>query len=188
MKKEYIRTEEFKELLLLIPMLRSMKRSLDVELQRCINFVNDEDITVIEGMTFGNCRLSDMPFANTNETSDKTSDIALNYEKQICSEAKEAKKAIKQITREIYYIEVIIDKIEVGLKSVNKTQREILALKYWQGYSWNEIVVELEKQKCFYSKRQIQRFNKISLEKLKTIALIDIDMYKNIKALINNTN
>ncbi len=188
MKKEYVRTEEIKELFSLIPTLKSMKLSLDVELQRCRDFVNDEDEIVIEGMTFGDFRLSDMPFANTNETSDKTANIAINYEKEISNETKEANKAIKQITKEMYYIEIILDKIEIGLKALNCIQKEVLELKYWKSCTWNEILKYYESKNVFYSKRHIQRFTKDSLEKLRIIALIDLEMYKNVIGLINNTN
>lgn len=165
-----------------------MKLSLDVELQRCKNFVNDEDNIVIEGMTFGNCRLSDMPFANTNETSDKTADIALNYEKLINNESKEAKKAIKQITKEMYCIEIVIDKIEIGLNCIGRVQQEVLKLKYWENKTWDEIMEYLKEQNIFYSKVGIRKNTKKAIKKLNTIALIDLDMYKNVIALINNTN
>lgn len=188
MKKEYIRTEEMKILFSLMPTLKSMKLSLDVELKRNIEFTKDEDGDYIEGMTFGDCGLSDMPFANTNETSDKTASIALSYEKQISNEYKEAKKAIKEICKEIYCIEIILDKIEIALNALNKSQREILELKFWQEYSWNDIMKNLNANKIFYSKRQLQNYVNKAVDKLRTVAMIDIEMYKNVIGLMNKIN
>ena len=74
MKREFIRLEEMKELLTLVPTLRDIRLSLQAELKRNADYVNDTDRDVIERMTF-DFRLSDMPFANTNETSDKTPNV-----------------------------------------------------------------------------------------------------------------
>lgn len=186
--KQYIRAEEMKELFSVVPLLKNMKLSLRTELQRCKNYSDDEDSFVIESMTFGNCELSDMPFAKTNETSDKTSDIALEYHSKINNEAKEAKKAIKEIVKEIYCIDIVIDKIEIGLNSIGRTQQEVLKLKYWEGKTWDEITEHLKTQKIFYSKKCVRDKAKLSVKKLNTASLIDLDIYKNVKTLINKTN
>lgn len=174
-----------KELLTLVPTLRDIRLSLQAELKRNADYVKDTDCDVIEGMTFGDFRLSDMPFANTNETSDKTASVALNYEKLISNEAKEAERAIKEIIREIYYIEIVLDKIEIGLNSLGKVQQEILTQRYWENKAWDEIIDCLKTENVFYSDSSIRRKAKFALKKLNTIALIEINIYKKITALIN---
>ena len=185
MKREFIRYEEMKELLTLVPTLKDIRLSLQAEIKRNADYVNDTDRDVIEGMTFGDFRLSDMPFANTNETSDKTANIALNYEKLISNEAKEAERAIKEIIREIYYIEIVLDKIEIGLNSLSKVQQEILTQKYWENKTWDEIMEHLREQKIFYSKVGIRKKTKQTIKKINTIALIEMNIYKKVIALIN---
>ncbi len=188
MKREFIRLEEMKELLTLVPTLRDIRLSLQAELKRNADYVNDTDCDVIEGMTFGDFRLSDMPFANTNETSDKTANVALNYEKLISNEAKEAERAIKEIIREIYYIEIVLDKIEIGLNSLGKVQQEILTQRYWENKTWDEIIEYLKTKNVFYSNSNIRRKTKFALKKLNTIALIEMNIYKKVIALININN
>ena len=188
MNREFIRYEEMKELLTLVPTLKDIRLSLQAEIKRNADYISDTDSDVIEGMTFGDCRLSDMPFANTNETSDKTANIAMNYNKLISGEAKQAKQAIKEIARELYCIEVILDKIEIGLNSLGKVQKEILTLKYWEDKTWDEIIEYLKTQEIFYSKKHIRTKAKLALKKLNTIALIEINIYKKVIALININN
>lgn len=189
MSKEYIRTEEMKELFTMLPLLKNMRLSLGADLKRLAEYTKDEDVDVIEGMTFNNFRLSDMPHSNTNAFHSSAEDGALNYKEVISNEAKEIRKACKETIKEIYYIEVIDDKIGIGLNALTELQRDVLKLKYWQNNTWNEIIEQLSRDnKVFYSKRQIQRFTKDSMEKLKTIALIDLEMYRNVTALIKQTN
>lgn len=188
MNREFIRIEETRELLSLVPILKDIRLSLQAEIKRNVDYVNDTDSDVIESMTFGDFRLSDMPFANTNETSDKTANIAMNYEKQISNEAKQAKYAIKEITRELYCIEVILEKTEIGLNSLSKVQQEILTQKYWENKTWNEIIEFLKTQDVFYSNSSIRGKAKSALKKLNTIALIEMNIYKKVIALININN
>ena len=183
-KRTYIRNEEMKQLLAMVPDLRNMKLSLEAELKRLQAFEKDMDSEYIESATFGNCVLSDMPFSNTNETSDKTGDIAASYQKQITNEAREIKKSIKEVIREKYNIEVVLDKVELGMRSIGESQRKVLELKYFQCYTWNEILRELDSDKSYYSKTQVQRIVKSSVSKLTTITLIDREIYENVISLL----
>jgi hypothetical protein len=186
--KEYIRIEEMKELFTLVPLLENMKLSLDADLKRIVAYKKDEDDYFIEGMTFNNFGLSDMPHSNTNAFHSSTEDGALNYKQAISDEEKAIRKAYRETIREIYYIEVVSDKIKIGLNALTELQRDVLKLKYWQNNTWNEIIDFLSKDnRIFYSKRHIQRFTNSAIDKLKTIALIDMEMYKNVKLLINRT-
>ncbi|HAS91776.1 MAG TPA: hypothetical protein DCS12_05905, partial [Clostridiales bacterium] len=103
----------------------------------------------------------------------------------IKNEAKEVKKALKEIIKEMYHIEIVLDKIEIGLNALTQTQIDILKLKYWQDNTWNEIVECLKKDKVYYSKRQVQTIAKKGIIKINVIALIDMEMYNNVKELIN---
>ncbi len=186
MKREYIRTEEMKQLLILVPDLRNMKLSLDSELKRLQEFEKDMDSDYIESATFGGFELSDMPFAKTNKTSDRTADIAISHQNNI--EAKEIEKAKKEVVREKYYIEAVLDKIEIGLRAVGKVQSKVVELKYYRDYPWNEILTEIESDKFFYSRAKIQRMVKRTIIKLTTITMIDVQMYKNVMSLVEKTN
>lgn len=185
MKKEYIRPEEMKELFALVPLLKNIKISLNSDLKRLTDFKRDSDNDYIEGLTFSNFELSDMPHSNTNAFHSVTENVALNYKQVIKNEAKEVKKALKEIVKEMYHIEIVIDKIEIGLNALTQTQIDILKLKYWQDNTWNEIVECLKKDKVYYSKRQVQTIAKKGIIKINVIALIDMEMYNNVKELIN---
>lgn len=184
MKKEYIRIKEMENLFSLIPDLKNMKLSLSTELKKLSDYAKDNENDYIESMTFGSCELSDMPHANTNETSDKTASTALLYQQQINSEAKEVKEASKQIVKEIYCIEIVLDKIEIALNSLGKIQKEILDLKYWQNNTWGEIIDKLKKNNSFYSKWQIQEIVKKSIRKINIISMIDIEAYNKVLRLV----
>ena len=146
-----------KELFALVPLLKNIKISLNSDLKRLTDFKRDSDNDYIEGLTFSNFELSDMPHSNTNAFHSVTENGALNYKQVIKNEAKEVKKALKEIIKEMYHIEIVIDKIEIGLNALTQTQIDILKLKYWQDNTWNEIVECLKKDKVYYSKRQVQR-------------------------------
>ena len=188
MAKQYIRPEEMRELFTLVPLLKNIKISLDSDLRRLTDYEKDSDNDYIEGLTFSNFELSDMPHSNTNTFHSVTETGALNYKQVIKNEAKEIKKAIKDTTREMYHIEIVLDKIEIGLNALTQTQTDILKLKYWQNYTWNEIVECLKKDKIYYSKRQVQTIAKKGIIKINIIALINMEMYKNVKELINRCN
>jgi hypothetical protein len=98
---------------------------------------------------------------------------------------KDAERAIKEIIREIYYIEIVLDKIEIGLNSLGKVQQEILTQRYWENKAWDEIIDCLKTENVFYSDSSIRRKAKFALKKLNTIALIEMNIYKNVIALIN---
>ena len=177
-----------KELFILVPLLKNVKISLDSDLKRLTNFKRDSDNGYIEGLTFSNFELSDMPHSNTNAFHSVTETGALNYKQVIKNEAKEVKKALKEIIKEMYHIDIVLDKIEIGLNSLTETQREIIQLKYWEEKTWNEIIQALICTNDFYSKKQIRIISDKAMRKLRTVAMIDTEMYKNVIALINNIN
>ena len=185
MAKQYIRPEEMRELFILVPLLKNIKISLDADLKRLTDYKKDSDNDYIEGLTFSNFELSDMPHSNTNAFHSVTENGALNYKQVIKNEAKEVKKALKEITKEMCHIEIVLDKIEIGLNALTQSQSDVLKLKYWQNATWNEIVDSLKKNNIFYSKSQIQRIAKKGIIKINVIALINMEMYKNVKELIN---
>lgn len=186
-KREYIRFDEMRCLLSLVPELENKILSLKAELKRLEEFEKDNNNNdYIESAMFGNVRLSDMPCANTNKTPDKTADIAVSHEQQMSHEAKEIKRAKKDIVREIYNIETILDKVRIGLNSLGKIQREILQFKYWENKTWDEIIEYLKTKNIFYSKKHIRYKAKNSINKLNSVAMIDIKIYQNVINVQNN--
>ena len=153
-----------KELFALVPLLKSIKLSLDADLKRVSGYTKDADDDYIEAMTFSNYELSDMPHPNTNAFHSKTEDGALLYQQTIDHEAKENKQAVKETIGEIYCIEVILDKIEIGLKGLSQTQQEILKLKYWEEKTWNEIIDALKEKDSKNFVKQIILFDKKTTE------------------------
>lgn len=174
-----------RELFSMVPNFKNMKLSLSANLQKLSEYKQDTNEEYMESISFGSFELSDIPPSVTNNFHSSTENGALNYEQQILNEKKEMRKAHKDICREIYFIEVILDKIEIGLNALPKHRQEILQMKYWESYTWNEVVESLKKSDIFYSKKRIQEFAKKDMAKLNMIALIDMKMYENVLALIN---
>jgi len=176
-----------KELFSLVPLLKNIKLSLDADLKRVKEYAKDADDDYIKGMTFNNYELSDMPHSNTNSFHSTTENGALLYQQTIDNEAKENKKAVKEIIKEIYCIEVILDKIEIGLKGLTEIQKELLPLKYWEAKTWNEVAQHLKNEKKYYSEWQIQANVKKAIKQINIIAMIDMESYKKVKSLIKRS-
>lgn len=179
MKKQYTRYEEIKELIILMPLLKDLSSSLKADLERIKKYQNSIKDDVIDSIMFSQ-RISDMPFANTNETSDKTGNAAAISsaitEKVVSSE-------IHEIIQEIYIVDTIIEKIERGYRTLSETTQQILKFKFWENKTWAEIIVSLKGIEIYYSNRQLGEEVRKAVEKINIIAMVESEFYTKAKYL-----
>jgi hypothetical protein len=172
----YIGYQQTEELFRLCPTLEGMLESLRIDLNKTEQIeAIDIDDALYSGV-IGNKVLTDLPRPPDGNTSDTTGNMAARYQNSYKRELLHCKYELR---KDILEIDSMLQKINLSLKRLSKTQRDILTLYYWEQKTWGEIekAVHLEKRTA-----QIRRTE--ALRKIVTISQIDESQYKKIREKI----
>lgn len=179
---DYIRYHETETLFIKWPLLKAIRESSLLELKAVgakESIGTDEEY--IYSLIVGNKVMNDMPFATTNDISNPTEKIAINYTKIIQNNISNTEKEIKE---ELLQLWLIDGKLDIGYKSLSPLKQKILELYYWDKHTWDETIQALKKDNNYCSKSQVQKYRKEAIEKIKRISKITIEMYNDIMKII----
>lgn len=165
----YIRYHEAERLFIMYPVLKSMLESLQICLQTSIERDSlDEDIyELCVGSHAGSTSIP-----TVGNISDKTGNVAINYNKNL-------KITQKELKRDILLLSSVIQRINVARHSFSKLQAIILESYYWgERETWQGVVNEIkEKSPYTISIRQAKEERKKAINKIVSTSKITIDDY-----------
>ncbi|WMJ78465.1 MULTISPECIES: hypothetical protein [unclassified Sedimentibacter] len=164
-----ITDNQMKELFIKIPLLKSVKTSLESDLKRVTEYDSWQD-DAIDAINF-NFILSDMP--RSGNISDKTSKAALKVEDIAC---KEKREILQQILNEIRCVDNLLQKVDLALNSLSEDERLSIVSKYWEKKTWDEVARE-----SMLSVSQTRRVAAKAIQKINIIARIRIEDYEVLK-------
>jgi len=167
----YIRYHEVEYLFKKHHTLEAILESLSREL---ILLSRELDEDYISGALFGG---GDGINVQSNKISDSTSRIAIEHRKDINSDYFTTRAEIKI---ELNLISIVLDKLNIAYRQLPHIQHEILRLYYWEEKNWDEVIDSIKKTKGFIVKKTAQRYRTQGIERIKTIAKIDIDSYQQV--------
>lgn len=111
----------------------------------------------------------------TGNISDKTGNVAINYQKNL-------KITQKELRRDILLLSSVIQRIDVARHSFSKLQAIILESYYWgDRKTWNNVVNEIKEKSAYaISMRQAKEERKKAINKIVSTSKISIDDYNSI--------
>jgi len=134
----------------------------------------------ISGMALGNVGLDvDLGVAvdRGHAPSDKTGNIGISYKNRFETENLDL---FKELSKEFNLMKNIINKIDIGFKSIPEETRKIITLKYLDKYNWYEI-----EDKTLLTKQQCQMRRKKGIETMRVISRITIEQYQELLKILN---
>jgi DNA-directed RNA polymerase specialized sigma24 family protein len=165
----YIRVPELDLLLQHFDGLKELLKALRIQLD---NIKNDrEGEAVYAAVT--NRNFDDMP--GTGRIADKTAKIALNLPR-ISGEHREA---IRELSREINLIGMVIDKLELAKRLLSPAEQKLIYLRHEHGRTLQEISTEI---KC--SKAKIQKNIGQALERMAQACRIEQNEYQKVLQIL----
>lgn len=179
MAVEYISYIQTENLIRAWPTIQGIKESLQIELKALEVKSSDEEDDYIYTQVMGNKVLSDIP--PSGKISDSTGNIAASYLQVINRDYYSTLEAIK---KEKFCIELVDDKLDIAFRRLSLVQQNILKLFYLEKKIWAEVLDELKKEKCFYSKQQAQAQRRYAIEKMQSISKITVDAYLQVMKLV----
>lgn len=172
---EYIRAHEGETLIKLYPDLQGMAKSIRAQM-KCIMNSGDIDDT-IHSMALSHLSFDEVPSFSSGSVNDKTGRIALEFETKL---SHELQSSLSELRSELLLVEVVLCKLDIALRTLTKVQREIIELKYWEGFVWNEIA-----DKVIVSESNVKEQRKKGIERICKISRIDINTYELIMKLFS---
>lgn len=173
MAVKYISYLQTEKLFTQWPVIQGIKESLQIE----INTIRAKNTMATDGeyidtLVLGN-RIMDTAPPSTKIT-DKTGNVAASYRQTM---KRDYSNALKRITEEKLYIELVDDKLDVAFKRLPLTQQQLLKLFYWENKTWAEVLEEFKCNDCYLSKYQAQIQRQYGIERMKNISKITIKAY-----------
>lgn len=168
----YIRLTELEFLLSNYNNLQGLLQELNLELQN----VKEERVGGDDEAYSISVRrnVDNMPVAS-HRISDRTAAAVIDR----YYNARKLRKAAKEIQGEILAIEVILGKIELGLRILNHQFRTVVEGKYLKGQTWKEISYAMKK-----NTRTLSQYHGKALEKMLSICRISLDDHRKIQKLL----
>lgn len=179
MAVEYISYIQTENLIRAWPTIQGIKESLSIELKALESKNSDEKDDYILTQAIGNKVVSDIP--PSGKISDTTGDIAASYLQVI---EHDYYITLESIKKEKFCIELVDDKLNIAYRRLSLVQQKILKLFYLEKKIWAEVLDELKKEKCFYSKQQAQAQRRYAIEKVQTISKITVETYVSVMKLV----
>lgn len=81
---------------------------------------------------------------------------------------------------ELSILQLILDKLNIGLKALPVEVREVIMCKYFEGFTWAEI-----NYKLYINKQQGQRKRRNGIEKMRGICRITLNQYNQVLIILN---
>lgn len=120
-------------ILYLLEHYNQMKVEMDTLKYELAHLSQLEEFEIIEAMTFA------IPIGErvaTSEISDKTTGIALNYQKRM---AQLQKDAITEITGRLAHLTATVDRLDFYIGKLPALESAVLREHYFEKYSWREL-------------------------------------------------
>ena len=173
MAVEYISYIQTEDLIKNWNTLLGIKESLALDIKSLLVEPNQEEVNdYIYTSVVGNKIMSDSP--PSGNISDTTGNTSINYRHGMRNDYCNTLECLK---REKMHIEIVNDKINIGFRRLSLLQQQILNLFYLENKTWTEVIEELKQDKYFISKHQAQIARRSSLQKIRKISKITVDMY-----------
>lgn len=169
--------ERIKRLLKYYPTLRALMQNLQVE-QRTVyalgvdQFGGREEDWLMAAAA-GNRKLSTMPFApSPPPPGDRMTQIVDSYKR---IRDKQYIQTLAEISREIIIIADVVEQIEQTLSSLARREYKVVALKYFEGCTWEEVAADRELN---ISSSQAKTLHGSALDKCKKQLRIQMQSYE----------
>jgi predicted DNA-binding protein YlxM (UPF0122 family) len=172
---EYIRLHEGETLIKLYPDLQGMAKSIRAQMKSIVNSGDIDD--TIYSMSLSHPTTDDVPSFSLGSVNDKTGRIALEFETKL---SHELQSSLRELRSELLLVEVVLDKLDISLSALTKDQREIIELKYWEGFVWSEIA-----GKFLVSESNVKGQRKRAIERICNVSRITLETYEGIMRLFN---
>lgn len=123
----------------LVKLYKTIAANMDCLLGEIAAIGESELDDYISGMALGNVGLDvDLGVAinKGNTTSDKTGNLGISYKNRFEAENEEL---FKELSKELNLMKNIVNKLDIGFKSIPEETRKIITLKYFDRLNWYEI-------------------------------------------------
>lgn len=175
---QIVRYHEMEKLLSLYKGIEGAIECIKHELYELGKGVDDNEVNdFIEGMALKRAAYDDINVRVEGFISDKTASIALNYKEKLEHENKQLSLKLQE---ELFIFQIVLDKINIGFKSIPNEIREIIKYKYFDGLTWTDI-----EHKLYITKQKGHGMRKKGIERLCAISRITIKQYGEIIKLLN---
>jgi hypothetical protein len=177
---QYIRVHEIEQLLRLYHDLVGMSQSIRLQLDTIKdNEVTDDDLA---SLALHHATFDDIPSYSKGYASDKTSKVALNYEKALNFEVQQA---LRELQEDLQLIEIIIAKLDIALSVLPDTHKEIVLLRYCKGLKWDVIDNTVNKNDYLMSISAMKARGKEGIDRICVVSRISINAYQATMQLFN---
>lgn len=174
------RYHEMENLLKQYKGIEGASESIKYELYGFSEGVDDNDVDdFISAMTLKGKPFDYVAVDNGGYIGDKTGNIAMNYRKQL---EKENEQLIKDLESELFILQLVLDKLNIGLRRLPSIQQQILWRFYVENKTWIEVLDLLDD---YISKDQAQRQRRDAIERLQVMCRITISQYQEVAKLLN---
>lgn len=164
----------------LIKLYKTIVANMDCLLAEIATIGESELDDYISGMALGNVGLDvDLGVAidRGHAPSDKTGQLAISYNNRFENENLEL---FKELNEELNLIKNIINKLDIGFKSIPEETRKIIILKYFDRLNWYEI-----EDLTLLTKQQCQMRRKKGIETMRVVCRITIDQYQDLMRILS---
>lgn len=157
----YIRLQELEFLLSHYKELQGLIQELNIEIKAVREERPGDDDEIYARVTRRN--VDGMPFS-THMVSDRTAMAVINR-----SDTRQLRKAVKEVQTEILTIEIVLFKIELGLRRLNTQCRAVIEKKYFMGMTLKEVSQEME-----VDIKTVGRYRNLALNKMMQVSKISL--------------
>jgi len=172
---EYIRTYEMENLITHYRDIQGTIQSILRDLEELSKGVDYND--TIATMALSRAPITDNTLSHTlGRISDKTGNVALKYQETL---DEQQKLLYREITEEIFLLELILDKMNIALGGLTTEQKKLLEDKYWHGLDWTAI-----ERKYLVSRTTGHTRRKEAIKTLVRISRISIKQYKQVMRIL----
>lgn len=163
----YIRYHEAERLFKLYPILKTMQKNLQVNLENIEKNASIDDDIYSEAI--GNRDGNSLP--PTGSVSDKTGNLAIRYRRNLHLDA-------MKITQDIITLSAVIDQLAYTVTSMRDVQKLVLETYYWsEQNTWKQVMEVLNKAGHFMSKSKVVKLRNKGIEYIVTVSKITLEQY-----------
>lgn len=171
----YIRYHETEQLFKMYPTLKAILESLQIDLNSI------EEQQTLDDDIYSECigKHGEGIIPPIGHISDTTGNVAIRYKY-------EATIIGKQLKSDIIKLSSVIEKLDLGIKSLTELQKLILETYYWkESMTWKQVIEILKEHNFYKNKDQAMTERSKAINKIASIAKIDMDAFNWVIELVN---
>lgn len=140
--------------------------------------VDEHDLDdTIAGMILKRTPIDEVKAHGGNHVSDKTANIAIDYRDKMKQENQELSM---QLQEELFILQLVLDKLDIGLRALPEETRKVIEIKYFDNLAWFQVEMKLP-----LSKHQAQDMRKSGIDMLRAISRIRVEEYEKAMKLLS---